>query len=399
MSIMPTSSELKRNAATPVKTATRPYYKHIYDDLVEKISSGKLNAGDKLPSEKELCGIYGVSRITSKKALELLADEGLISRLPGKGSFVGGSIGRKAVRVVPTARSIGLIISDFNDAFGTRLVYAIEETCDALGYHLVLKRTHDSVAEEERALKSLTEEGAAGMAGILILPAHGEYYNAEILKQIVNKQSLVFVDRKMKGLPVPSVSTDNAATAKLGVKCLLQLGHRNIAFYSGPVEHISTVEDRRNGFITAFADNGIVLDPAFVCSDISTDGGIEAVKEHLSEHPEITAAFASEFSIALIVKCAVQDLGRSIPGDFSLITVDCPVYVPEDPPFTYLRQNEPEIGKRAVESLHAIIMGADPSSIEDVQIPAQLLRGGSTRPLKKKNAGLEKKDPAVSVNL
>jgi DNA-binding LacI/PurR family transcriptional regulator len=376
---MSTSSEFEKDA-TPGKVATYPYYKHIHDDLVKKISSGELKSGDKLPSEKELCSLYAVSRITSKKAMEVLVEEGLISRLPGRGSFVGGSIRRKAAGIVSASRFIGLIISDFNDAYGTRLVYAIEETCNALGYHLILKRTHDSVVAEEQALRSLTCEGTAGLeiAGILILPAHGEYYNAEILKQIVNKRPLVFVDRKMKGLPVPSVSTDNVATAKLGVECLLHLGHRNIAFYSGPIEYISTVEARRSGFIKVFADNGIVLDPAFVCPDISTDGGLEAVKNHLSEHPEITAAFASEFSIAMIVKRASQNMGRSIPEDFSLITVDSPIYMPDNLVFTYLQQNEYEIGKEAVELLHSIIMGADPSSIGDVQIAPRLMLGGST---------------------
>jgi DNA-binding LacI/PurR family transcriptional regulator len=374
---MYTKTELNINAATQVKTTMHPYYKHIYSYLLEQISSGKLNAGDKLPSEKELCNIFGVSRITGKKALELLAEEGLISRLPGKGSFVGGSPGRKAVRNVQTSKFIGLIISDFNDAFGTRLLYAIEETCTVLGYHLILKRTRDSTEAEEQALKSLADEGAAG---ILMLPAHGEYYNAEILKQILNKRPLVFVDRKMKGLPVPSVATDNITTAKLGVEYLLKLGHRNIAFYSGPVEYISTVEARWNGFIKAFADNGIILDPAFVCLNISTVDGMDMVKDHLAERPEITAAFASEFSIAMIVKQAALALGRSIPEDLSLITVDSPVYTPENSMFTFLRQDECEIGKRAVESLHAIIMGSDPSSIGDIQIPAQLLKGGSTLP-------------------
>jgi DNA-binding LacI/PurR family transcriptional regulator len=384
---MHVKTELKMNAAAQVKTTMYPYYRHIYDYLLEQISSGKLNAGDKLPSEKELCGIFGVSRITSKKALELLAEAGIISRLPGKGSFVGGSLGRKAVRSVPASRFIALIISDFNDAFGTRMLYAIEEACTTLGYHLILKRTRDSAEEEERALKSLADDGAAG---ILMLPAHGEYYNAEILKQILNKRPLVFVDRKMKGLPVPSVATDNVTTAKLGVEHLLRLGHRNIAFYSGPVEYISTVEARWNGFVKAFADSGIILDPAFVCLNIAAEGGMDAVKEHLAERPEITAAFASEFSIAMIVKHAALALGRSIPEDLSLITVDSPVYMPDNSPLTFLHQDEEEIGRRAVESLHTIITGADPSSIGDIQIPARLLIGGSTLPPKKNPGELRK---------
>ncbi|MDR1030952.1 MAG: substrate-binding domain-containing protein [Treponema sp.] len=366
---------INSKSTTTLKTKTHPYYKLIYDYLLEEISSGTLKFGDKLPSEKELCSTFGVSRITSKKALELLAEEGLISRLPGKGSFVGGSVGRKAIPVknLPASRVIGLIISDFNDAFGTHLLYAIEETCTALGYHLILKRSQDSVAAEERALQHLTAEDAAG---ILMLPVHGEYYNAEILKQIVNKRPLVFVDRKMKGLPAPSVSTDNVASAQGGVEYLLQLGHRNIAFYSGPIEHISTVEDRWSGFIKAFSDSGIIFEPAFCCTNIAVGSDTDTLIAHLSKYPEITAAFVSEFSISLMVKQALETLGRRIPEDFSLITVDAPAYMQDS--LTYLQQNEYEIGKRAVEVLHSIIIGSDPASIGDVQISAQLKLGGST---------------------
>ncbi|MDR1232196.1 MAG: GntR family transcriptional regulator [Spirochaetaceae bacterium] len=361
--------------STGRKTKTHPYYKLIYDYLSEEISSGRLKLGDKLPSEKELCATFGVSRITSKKALELLAREGLIFRLPGKGSFVGESVERKAVTLknISASRVIGLVISDFNDAFGTQLLYAIEETSTALGYHLILKRSQESAAAEERALQHLTAED---VAGILILPVHGDYYNAEILKQIVSKRPLVFVDRKMKGLPVPSVSTDNVVSAQEGVEHLLRLGHRNIAFYSGPMEHISTVEDRWSGFNKAFNDSGIILEPAFCCTNITGDSDTGAIIEHLSKYPQITAAFVTEFSLYLMVKQAVETLGRRIPEDFSIVTLDAPTYMQDS--LTYLRQNEYEIGKRAVEVLHSIITGSNPASIGDVQIPAQLKPGGST---------------------
>ena len=49
-------------------------YKKIYDDLLEAIEKGIYSPGSKLPSEKELMEQYNVSRITSKKALEMLAD-------------------------------------------------------------------------------------------------------------------------------------------------------------------------------------------------------------------------------------------------------------------------------------------------------------------------------------
>ena len=53
-------------------------YERIYGDLLAKIQSGDYQPGDRLPSEKELAELYGVSRITAKKAMDMLAKENQI---------------------------------------------------------------------------------------------------------------------------------------------------------------------------------------------------------------------------------------------------------------------------------------------------------------------------------
>ena len=65
-----------------------PLYLKIYNSIYNDILDGKFTSGDKLPSEKDIANEFGVSRITSKKALEMLAEHNLIKRIPGKGSFV-----------------------------------------------------------------------------------------------------------------------------------------------------------------------------------------------------------------------------------------------------------------------------------------------------------------------
>ena len=65
-----------------------PMYKQVLNILNEKISSGELKPGDKLPSEAALIKEYGVSRITIRAAITELVEEGILARSQGKGTFV-----------------------------------------------------------------------------------------------------------------------------------------------------------------------------------------------------------------------------------------------------------------------------------------------------------------------
>ncbi|WP_027363907.1 GntR family transcriptional regulator [Desulfotruncus alcoholivorax] len=65
-----------------------PVYLSIVEDIKNKINGGGLNPGDAVPSEKALCEEYGVSRMTVRKSLTILANEGYIYSIPGKGNFV-----------------------------------------------------------------------------------------------------------------------------------------------------------------------------------------------------------------------------------------------------------------------------------------------------------------------
>lgn len=65
-----------------------PIYQQIARFLREQIESGKIEARRPIPSIRSICQQYGVARATAGKAIKILADEGLIRAVKGRGWFV-----------------------------------------------------------------------------------------------------------------------------------------------------------------------------------------------------------------------------------------------------------------------------------------------------------------------
>lgn len=70
------------------RTKGIPVAQLIYETLKKEIERGEYAPGARLPSESELSRAYGVQRDTARRALKKLVDDGLITKRPGKGSFV-----------------------------------------------------------------------------------------------------------------------------------------------------------------------------------------------------------------------------------------------------------------------------------------------------------------------
>ncbi|WP_026263508.1 GntR family transcriptional regulator [Paenibacillus sanguinis] len=354
------------------QSTSKPMYEQIFDALREDITSLKYKPGDRIPSEKELCEQFNVSRITSKKALELLTAEGYIIRKPGKGSFVSESMSvREGVDPSNAALSlttnqrikrqkkmlIGLVITNFDDSYGTELVYGMEEASREHDSYLIIRRSFGIAAREEEAISQLL---AIGVDGLIIFPAQGEYFSAEILKLVISKFPFVLVDRYLKGISASSISSDNLQAAKEATNYLFELGHTQISFLTQPSINTTAIEERIEGFIQAHAEKGIVADRGLWLENITStlpnefdpntrERDIEIIQQHLKQHPEITALFTVEYTIAQYAFEAARRLGLSVPDDISIICFDSPRN--DSYQFTHIRQNQLEIGKRAIESV------------------------------------------------
>jgi GntR family transcriptional regulator len=88
-------------------TANVPLYIQIAEGLLDRIESGELSPGDRLPSERELSERLGVNRMTLRRALGILESQGLLLRRRGDGTYVAGpKIERQAGQLVPFTRGM-----------------------------------------------------------------------------------------------------------------------------------------------------------------------------------------------------------------------------------------------------------------------------------------------------
>jgi DNA-binding GntR family transcriptional regulator len=70
------------------RSSFEPPYSQVARGMRERIMSGEYRAGDRLPSEAELCAMYGVSRMTVRRAVTLLVQDGVVFTEPRRSTSV-----------------------------------------------------------------------------------------------------------------------------------------------------------------------------------------------------------------------------------------------------------------------------------------------------------------------
>jgi GntR family transcriptional regulator len=124
-------------------------YRAIAEELRRRVESGEYGAGGLLPSESELSAANGVSRVTVRKALELLRDEGLIDARQGFGWFVAVDPVRQALgRLGTIEEQLGeLGVASERRVVGFRFVPAPAHVRSVLGVEAVLEVRRVNLAD------------------------------------------------------------------------------------------------------------------------------------------------------------------------------------------------------------------------------------------------------------
>jgi DNA-binding LacI/PurR family transcriptional regulator len=284
----------------------------------------------------------------------------------------------------------GLIISDITNPYFPELVKAFEDIAVEHGQDVLISNTdYDPVRMERCVVRMLQRQ----VDGVAIMTSEME----ESLIQSFSARQIptVFMDTTTSVANAVVVNVDYAAGVREALQHLFSLGHKKIAFISGPLK-LSSARVRRDAFVKGLREHGIELDERMVEEgDHRTDGGHEAMKRMLHRGLKPTAVFASNDLTAIGAMGALHEAGYDIPGDISVIGFDdIQISAYTSPALTTLHVPRRELAATAFRSLfrHREEPLRKPARNRENVITPKLVVRGSTGPVASaKSAGRKKK--------
>ncbi|MEX0774539.1 MAG: GntR family transcriptional regulator [Phycisphaeraceae bacterium] len=361
---------------TSIDTGSR-LYEAVAERLRRSIRDGGYRAGQLIGSEHGLARDQSISRVTVRRASEILIKEGLLERRPGKGLYVRGP------ETIDT-NSHGLIqvvAGNLHWEPALQISRGVQAAARLDGLHVQLYDAHGDMELDLAMLDQLPQSRAHGA---VIVSLHSPAFIDAVCRLKTTDFPFVLADQRMRDMEVPSVTADNYDGGMQAGRHLLKLGHRRIAFMGDMVA--ATVQDRLSGFRDAVADAGLPFDRSMVIdlevgkdrlADWST--GIEAATLELMARPNPpTALFVSCDAIARAAYRALADLGLSVPRDVSVIGFDDdPLAQWLMPGLTTVRQPFQQMGRAAMELLCQRI-DKPGAAVQQRVMPVELVVRGST---------------------
>ncbi|MHB9755148.1 LacI family DNA-binding transcriptional regulator [Streptomyces sp. BYX5S] len=240
-------------------------------------------------------------------------------------------------------RTIGVITFTLSTTGNMRTLEAIATSAAQEGYAVTLLPVAVPTQDEVRGAFSRLGELAVD-AVIVIMEVH----LLDSARLSLPPHVKVVVADSDAGDRYAVVDTDQAGGTRDAVRHLLDLGHRTVWHLAGPSE--SFAAQRRTGaWRTALEDAGRAV-PPLVRGDWSAESGYRAGLR-LAEQADCTAVFAANDQMALGLLRALEERGRKVPDDVSVIGFDdIPDSGSYQPPLTTVHQDFAEVGRRCVES-------------------------------------------------
>jgi len=331
---------------------SRPKYAQLKDILTRYFREGHYQQGQQLPSENELMQKFDVSRSTVRQTLAELANEGVIYKKQGLGSFFSGNIQEQESR----SSLIGVISPHLFEYIYPQILQGINNIAHQQQCNIVLANSEGNAENEMAHVEQLVSRNVEG----LLFEPSGSPVDFEETKVFHLLKSLpipvVFMDWALDDRSVLYVSLDDAEGGFRATQHLIEAGHRRIAIVY--LEHHTPSQKRLLGYRNALTQYAVSPDERLEkhCSVVKWNESNYAywlTKELLEmgdERP--TAIFYFNDDAAIRGYAAIRDAGLKIPDDVSVMGFDdAQIASMVDVPLTSVVHPKYQIGKWAAEML------------------------------------------------
>ncbi len=270
--------------------------------------------------------------------------------------------------------TVGLIITDIANPFYSELLRGVHNALDEAGYSVFLGTTFDLDTKQQKLLSTMLEHRVGGL--ILCPVSDSSQETVERIRQL--DIPIVLSVRELENVDADYVGIDYVVGSQMAVNHLVQKGHRRIAFLGG-YSGSSAWKKRKEGYCNALIQAGIEIDHSLIIeSEVSREGGKDAVRKVLHNQDPPTAAFCFNDFVAHGVILGLSEAGLNPGKDMAVVGFD---NVPEaslyNPPLTTVSSYARLIGSQAASLLHQRILNRDREQQRIILHPELVVRSSS----------------------
>jgi LacI family transcriptional regulator len=337
----------------------------------------KRSPNDQLPQRANLAMVAARAGVSPATVSRILNGTAKVSE--AKCKAVQDAIADLGFRPDPAARSlaggrtmsVGVLTQFIDSPFYGEALRGIEDVLQEHQYVPLFASGHWNDRDEQARIALLTERK---VDALIVLT--GRLSNQTLI-ETAQKIPVVVTGRQLVAENLFSIDFDNEGGARLAVRHLFGLGHRQIAFISGPLDH-PDAQQRLFSYRSELSARGIEPDDQLLGQgDFQEAGGKKAMNSVLQRGVSFSAVIAANDQMAYGARLALHLGGLRVPEDVSLLGFDdLPHSAFTLPPLTTVRQPVYDIGKLAAQAALKLLNGDKP---EPVLIEAQLIARESTR--------------------
>lgn len=296
-------------------------YEIVEQWIRSQIIENRILPGEKLPSESELCGQFGVSRNVVRQALTNLVHEGWLETVKGVGTFCRSRVSGREL-----STNIGFVCFFTGSYIFPEIIRGCDHVLYRKGFHLLLNQSEYDVAKERNILLNLKKKG---VDGIIIEPVYSDdnpqASNADVLLEMqMQGVAVVLCDNCYPHQEFSSVCLDDTAGGRLAAAHLWERGHRKIGVFFESDYQVK--QARRRGVEGYLREQGRPVPPEWsigFAGQGSKSGAAEAARRFFAEASELpTAMVCSSDEDALHLIREAESRGLRIPEDLSIVGFD-----------------------------------------------------------------------------